>query len=57
MDISRARKHLPLFSAIFAFHVPAQLFLGDPGYSPIARRLKYISYPLPEVSTGLTRAT
>ena len=42
-----------------AYHVPAKFFFpGNPGYSPIARRLKnlkQVSYP--EVSTGLTRAT
>ena len=40
--------------------MPAEFFSGNPGYFPIARRLKnlkQVSYPLPEVLAGLTRAT
>lgn len=45
MDISRAKKHLPLFTSVFrniVFHVPAQYIWAIRATFPIALRLKNI---------------
>ena len=60
MDISRARNHLPLFSAILFSMCPLNFFRAIRAALQLPVGLKYlkqVSYPLPEVSTGLTRVT